>query len=106
MSKFYGKIGFATTAEDLPDEPGIWSGVTERSYYGDIMRTVKSPIGTDKINDDIEIRNELSIVTDPFLMNHFSDIRYVEFMRTKWKVTGVEIKFPRLILTTGGVYNG
>lgn len=106
MSKFYGKIGFSSTSEDFPDEPGVWSGVVERNYYGDLMRTAKQATGNDKVNTDIEIRNELSIVADPFLMNHFSDILYVEFMGTKWKVSGVEIKFPRLILTTGSVYNG
>lgn len=105
MAKFYGKIGFAATQEDLPDEPGIWTGKVERVYYGDVMRTTKNAVGTDKVNTDIEIRNELSIVADPFLMNNFSDILYVEFMGVKWKVSGVEIKFPRLILTTGGKYN-
>lgn len=105
MAKFYGKIGFAST-EEQSDEPGIWSGIVERNYYGDVMRTTKRNEGSDKINDDITIQNELSVLADPFAMNHFSDIRYVEFMGTKWYVSGVEIKFPRLILTTGSVYNG
>lgn len=105
MSKFYGKIGFANTEEDQ-NEPGIWSGIVERNYYGDLIRTTKNDQGNDKINDDIAIHNELSVLVDPYAMNHFSDIKYVEFMGTKWKVTGVEIKFPRLILTTGSVYNG
>ena len=105
MSKFYGKIGFANTAED-PDEPGIYVGVVERTYYGDLIRTVKSADSADKVNENITIRNDLSVLADPFAMNHFSDIIYVEFMGVKWKVTGVEIKFPRLILTTGSVYNG
>lgn len=105
MSKFYGKIGFKDT-EELEGEPGIYTGQVERNYYGDLIRTVKNSRSGDKINDDIEIRNELSILADPYLMNHFSDIQYVEFMGVKWKVTGVEIKFPRLILTTGSVYNG
>lgn len=105
MSKFYGKIGFANTGED-PDEPGVWNGVTERNYYGDLIRTTKNTQGSDKVNENIVIHNELSVLVDPYAMNHFSDIVYVEFMGVKWKVMGVEIKFPRLILTTGSVYNG
>jgi hypothetical protein len=30
---------------------------------------------------------------------------YVEFMGTKWKITNVEVQYPRLILSVGGVYN-
>jgi hypothetical protein len=29
----------------------------------------------------------------------------VEYMGTKWKVSNVEVKYPRLILSLGGVYN-
>ena len=34
MAKFFGKIGFANTEET---SPGIWSGVVERPYYGDVI---------------------------------------------------------------------
>ena len=103
MSKFYGKIGFAVTEETAP---GVWTEkIVERTYYGDTKRTQKQTQGSDKINDDIQINNELSIVADPFAVNNFSTIKYVEYMRIKWKVTGVEIQYPRLILTTGSVYN-
>ena len=106
MNKFYGKIGFNVT-EEKPDDPGVYvSTPVVRNCYGELMRTTKNAVGSDKVNQDIEIRNELSIVADPFAMNHFSDILYIEYMGVKWKVTGVEIKFPRLILTTGSVYNG
>lgn len=106
MSKFYGKIGFAVSGEDQ-NEPGVYSAnITERSYYGETIRTTKQVQTGDKINDDITINNELSIVADPFALNNFSTIQYVEYMGTKWKVKAVEVKFPRLILTTGGVYNG
>lgn len=105
MSKFYGKIGFSHTGED-ENEPGVYSGSVERFYYGELIRTTKNTQGGDKINNDITINNELSILADPYAINHFSDILYIEFMGSKWKVTGVEIKFPRLILSTGGLYNG
>ena len=104
MSKFYGKIGFAVTEEV---EPGVWNEkIVERNYYGEAIRTTKRFDSSDKANDDITIANELSVLVDPFAFNNFSTIRYVEFMGTKWKVQAAEIKFPRLILTTGSVYNG
>jgi hypothetical protein len=31
---------------------------------------------------------------------------YVEFMGAKWKISNVEVQYPRLILTIGEVYNG
>lgn len=104
MGKFYGKIGFSVTEET---QPGIWKErIVERSYYGDTVRSTKQISGPGKINDDITIKEDLSVLADPFAMNHYSSIKYVEYMQTKWKVTAVEVKFPRLILTTGSVYNG
>jgi hypothetical protein len=32
-------------------------------------------------------------------------MKYIEFMGARWKITSVEVKHPRLILTIGGVYN-
>lgn len=32
-------------------------------------------------------------------------MRYIEFMGAKWKITNIEVQYPRLILTVGGVYN-
>ena len=40
------------------------------------------------------------------MTENYSNIRYVEIIGTKWKVTEIEPQYPRFILTTGGVYNG
>ena len=40
------------------------------------------------------------------MTQHCSSMVYVELMGEKWKVTDVEIQYPRLILSIGGVYNG
>ena len=104
MAKFYGKIGYAVTTET---EPGVWvEQITERSYYGDVIRNVRKLQTSDQVNDDINISNEISIVADPFAYQNCSDIAYVEYMGSKWKVSDVEPMFPRLKLTIGGVYNG
>lgn len=103
MAKFYGKIGFFETKDN---GDGIWKQkIVERPYYGDLMRNISQNQTSDKINDDININNSISIVSDPYANENFQHIRYVEFNNAKWKVTGVEVQFPRLILTVGGVYN-
>lgn len=104
MAKYYGKIGYAETTEV---NPGVWEEVIiEKSYYGDLIRNIRRLQSSDKINDDINISNELSVIADPYAMNNFHSMRYVEFMGTKWKVSSVEVQYPRLILTLGGLYNG
>lgn len=104
MAKWYGVIGYAETVETTP---GVWKEqVTKRNYYGDLTRNTRRLQTADKLNDDINISNELSIVADPYAMNNFHSMRYVEFMGTAWKITNVEVQYPRLILTLGGVWNG
>lgn len=104
MAKFYGKIGYASTVET---KPGVYEEqIVERSYYGDLIRNTRRLQSADKVNDDINISNEISIVADPYATNNFHTMRYAVFMGTKWKVSNVEVSYPRLILTLGGVYNG
>ena len=104
MAKFYGIIGYVVTKET---EPGIYEEVVvENAYYGDVLKDSRRLQERAKINDDITISNSISIIADPFANNHFHSMRYVEMMGTKWKITDVEVAFPRLILSIGGVYNG
>lgn len=103
MAKFYGKIGFAETAETVP---GVWEEqVTERPYFGDITRNLRKMQESEKVNSDINISNEISIVSDLFANDNFHSMRYVKFMGAKWKIESVEIQYPRLILSIGGLYN-
>lgn len=104
MAKFYGKIGYANTVET---KPGVYEEqIAERSYYGDLIRNTRRLQSADQVNDDINISNEISIVADPYATNNFHTMRYAVFMGTKWKISNVEVSYPRLILTLGGVYNG
>lgn len=104
MAKFYGTIGFA---EQVEEAPGVWvDKITIRPYYGDLVRNTRKLQSRDQLNDDIDIANDISIIADPYAVENFHKMRYVEFMGTKWKVTNVEVQYPRLILTVGGVWNG
>ena len=104
MAKFYGVIGYAVTEET---EPGVYEErIVEKEHFGDVVRNTRRLSNAAKVNDDITISNQISIVADPFANNNFHSMRYVSFMGSKWKVTEVEVQYPRLILTLGGVYNG
>lgn len=104
MAKYYGKIGYNESVETTP---GVWEEkITERSYYVDVVGNTRRLQSTDKVNDDVNVNNEISIVADPYAMNNFHSMRYVEFMGAKWKVSNVEVQYHRLILTLGGLYNG
>lgn len=104
MSKWYGKIGYAVTAET---EPGIWEpSIIEKNYFGDMISDRRKRQNSGDGNDNISLANVISILADPFAYQNCSDIAYVEIMGTKWKVSDIEVQYPRLTLTIGGVYNG
>lgn len=104
MAKFYGSIGYAETVET---KPGVWEErITERMYYGDLVRNTRRLQDSGMLNDNINVANEISIVADPFANENFHSMRYVEFMGAKWKISNVEVQYPRLILSIGGKYNG
>ena len=103
MAKVFGKIGYAETKQTYP---GIWEEeITEREYFGDLTRNTRRLQSSGNLNDNIVIANEISIVADPFANQNFHAMRYVEFMGTKWKISNVEVQYPRLILTLGDQYN-
>lgn len=103
MSKWYGVIGYSETVETIP---GVWDEqITEKSYYGDLIRNTRRLQSSDKVNDDINVMNEISILADPYANQNFYSMKYVELMGVKWKITNVEVQYPRLLLSIGGVYN-
>lgn len=104
MAKFFGAIGYAEAVET---SPGVWNEeITERDYYGDVLDNGWKLQSSDKVNDDINIANKISILSDLFANQNFYKMRYVVFMGVKWKIEKVEVQSPRLILTIGGLYNG
>lgn len=102
--KWFGAIGYAETVET---KPGVWEEqITKREYFGDLFRNSRRVQSSDKVNADLDISNEISIVSDPYAYENFHSMRYAEFMGAKWKITNIEVQYPRLILTLGGLYNG
>lgn len=104
MAKFRGVIGYVKSKET---SPGVWTDkVTKRTKTIETVRNMSNWQSGESANDDLKLNNQFSIVADPYAQQNFSDIKYVEFKGTKWKVTSAEVKYPRLLLTVGGVYNG
>ena len=106
MAKFHGIVGFVDYEEG---SPGVYKEMsTEREYSGDILRKSNRSVAlSTTINDNIVINNQISIVADPYINQHFPSIKYVIWKGNKWKVTSVDDSNPpRLILTLGEVYNG
>ena len=102
--KWYGSIGYAETVET---SPGVWTEqITERKYYGDVIKNTRMLQNANQVNDNINISNSISIIADPYANQNFHSIRYITFMGTKWKISNIDVQYPRLILATGGVYNG
>lgn len=104
MAKWYGKVGIADTVKV---ESGYFENqVVEHPCQGDVISNRWKRQNSGGINDDINLSNQISIIADPYILYHYSTIAYVEYMGTKWKVTDVEVQFPRLILNVGGVWHG
>lgn len=105
MAKWHGKVGYSETVET---EPGEWtSQETIHEYDGDVLRNTTRWTGnSESTNDNLTTSSQISIVADPFAIEKFYFIKWVEFMGAKWSVTNAEPQFPRLLLTLGGVFNG
>lgn len=104
MAKFFGVIGYGVNQETAP---GVWRDViTERKYYGDVIRNTKQNREGENLNNDLTVNNSISIVADAYANEHFFAIRYVQWAGVLWSVSQVEVQSPRLLLELGGVYNG
>ena len=103
MNKYYGTVGYSVMEETALD---VWQEtIVERQYVGEVLRNSRRWVGSEHLNDNLVINNRISIVADPFAYHNYQSIRYCTWMSSKWKVTNVEVAFPRLILELGEVYN-
>ena len=107
MALFYGPIGFVETVED-PVGSGVWvEKPVERNYRGEVSKYGKRwDGGSSQVNPNLTINNTISIVADPYLSNHLYSLRYIKWLGGYWEVSSVDVEYPRLVLSIGGVYNG
>lgn len=105
MARWFGKVGYSETVETAP---GVWMPQdTVCEYTGDVNRNSTRWTGrSESTNDELTLNVQISIVADPFAIEHFSSIKWIEYMGAKWKIVNTEPQLPRILLTLGGVYNG
>lgn len=106
MAKWSGKIGYIKIEEI---ETGVWSDgeVIEHMHFGDIISShTKIQQAPDSTNNNISLMNNISIIADAFAIENFGYMKYAVIRGVNWKITDIEVKHPRLILTIGGLYNG
>lgn len=104
MAKYFGMLGYRELVETAP---GVeFPKIIERPYYGEVNRNLRrSQTSTESVNDNFALSNEVSVLLDPYAQENFYNLQYITYMGAKWKVTNVEIRYPRLVLTLGGMYN-
>jgi hypothetical protein len=106
--RFYGAVGFATSAETVP---GVWAEtIVERPYFGTVVQNSRhqaQPSQTPPVvHGDILLENSFSIMADAEAYEKYLQIRYVRWENANWEVTNVRVERPRLILTVGGLWRG
>lgn len=103
MARYFGKIGYGADGETAVD---VWGpSIVERDYFGDVLQIGRRWESGEGLNDNTRVSNKISIVADPFAYQNFHLIRYVTWMGNKWKISNIEVQYPRMILTLGGLYN-
>lgn len=68
-------------------------------------RVASSTQEGESLNDNIQLKNDVSVIADAYALQNFTNIEYITIMGVKWKVRAVEVQHPRLNISIGGVYN-
>ena len=102
MTRCSGNIGYALVAET---QPGVWTEeVVDKKYYGEVVTDNRKFTDQNQINDNLNISNNISVVSNKFMLDNMSYMKYITFLKSKWKISSVDIKPPRIIITMGGLY--
>lgn len=107
MAKWYGQIGFSIQKESDPvNHPSVYtSEITERNYYGDVIKKSRHWQSSENLNDNLTISAQISVISNSFMTDNIGNIVYVTWLGNKWKVSDVEYEWPRITLTLGAIYN-
>lgn len=104
MARFSGKLGFG---EEVEVSPGIWEEtITEKPYYGTIEWDIRRFVKGDKVNDNVNLNNCVTVLADSWINQNSARVRYVLWRGQRWSITSVEDAYPRLKFYMGDVYNG
>ena len=102
--RYAGKIGFGTSVEK---SPGVWDDeIIERDYLGDVLQSTERLDGDGRILPNYKTTTSISVLSDGVLKERYSDVRYIIFLGTRWTVSSIVHKWPRIEMFIGEVYNG
>ena len=106
--KFSGMIGFELERVEDPDRPSVYRPqMIEKNYKGDVLnRTSRWQQSDIAVDDNLNVSNRISVVSNKFLDDNLSSMKYIVFKGVAWKINSITLQPPRLILEMGGVYNG
>lgn len=105
MARYHGTIGFLVTADN--QETGIAEEqAVEKPFFGTVIEHTRKWSENDHLNDDLTLSNQISITATDYAFKNASSIAYATFMGQRWKVTSMRVKYPNIILTLGGIWNG
>ena len=103
MAKYSGMIGFSIQEET---RPGVYQEVIhEHKVFGEVYKNASQTTNSGKVNDDVIMNKQISFIMDTFACEHSSNIKYATYLNAKWAVKLIDVQFPRIIITLGGVYN-
>lgn len=101
--KEVGFIGFKFTQNN---GHGVWKPTkVEKKYYLDVNRVSwYNRDSQQTVNGTFTINNSVSVLLNPFLLEHYTQIEWIEIHGTKWKVSSVDLEPPRITLSIGERY--
>jgi hypothetical protein len=103
MTRFFGKVGFATEVREY----GITRTViTERTLKGEVKRSSRYFRTGDSVLGEVSQQTRIEVMADTYALENYEAIRYVVRGGTAWEVDSSEPERPRLILVLGGRYTG
>lgn len=105
--KFSGKVGF--WKDDVETAPGVYKAdIVEKTYTGEVLRNIRRFQPADnQQNKNLSVSSKISIISDLYIRQNWSSIKYVNWNGANWEVTSVDVgSYPRVVLELGGIYNG
>ena len=103
--RYRGIIAYEVTEPKEEGSDVYVSTITEKYYRGEVQKNHFRRETGEWLNDDIAVSNVIRVVADPFALSHCQSIKYAVWFNQKWRVTGIEIDYPNLLLTLGGAYH-
>lgn len=102
--KFSGMIGFLQ--DEVEVAPDVYKPqIIERPYKGDLLENRRRfSSNSEKQNDNIELSNRISILSDLYFQNNYHTIAYIKWNNVKWKCQSIDIGYHRVTLEIGGLY--